>query len=231
MSAIRRTGFLPTMVVEGAAIDSHELRRLVDGEERGIAVVTHECFSRYAWRSKHAASRSSWEVTVRGDRKLLPLSKQISIPAVAKRKAALEITSEPNLEPFARPIPFNALATIDDSGYLAERGPSAPAIEGYQCIAQPLRLSSPTRHGDGRGAWRGQQALELRELSGAAGNIAESLKLERECHWRDRDLRARDGQLECAFRGAQDHVLATDRVEKNMLDIGQSGQPKPCTAG
>lgn len=133
---------------------------------------------------------------------MLPLSKQIAVAAVAQSKAPLEVPADANLETSARPIPFDARSTINEGGYVAERRSGPATIERNQCITKSLRLSAPARCRVGRGAWCGQESLELGELPSVGGNVAEILDYEAQNHRRDRAWSTRYGELERAFCGA-----------------------------
>ena len=58
----------------------------------------------------------------------------------------------------------------------------------------------------------------------------QAMQLEGESNRRDDGLRACNGELERAFCGAQDNVLASNRIEKNMFNVTQAGNAKSSLA-
>ena len=72
-------------------------------------------------------------------------------------------------------------------------------------------------------------SLERRCETAASSSMSRTRKLNR--HGCDSGLRTSDGELKGGSSCTQDHMLPAERIEKNMLDIGQSRNTKPLTTG
>jgi len=163
-----------------------------------------------------------WGGATRGVIELHTLSaEQLAIAAVAKCDAPLQVAPQAMPETLAGPVPFDALSAIDDCGSFTEGGAGAMAVVRDESIAEPLGVTGPARWCDRRIGRRSDETFQFAEpLRGGADRVALGDE-NAECYGRHDGPAPIDGQLQVHGAGAQYDVLPAERIDENVLDVGE----------
>jgi len=222
MPARRRTLAAPAQVVESAALDAQQSRRLVDGEKGRVVIPEHEDLHEALVSAQSVAMPALWGGPIcRGLKLHTRSAEQAAIAAPAKRLAALDIPAKALPQATPWPLAFDALASVDDDGSLSQAHTCVAAIQRDQRVTELPGQRAPRREPSREVLRPGKDAVNARKRLRGRADLAAMTEAYDERNRTGDSFAPTHDELHRAAARAQDDVLAADGVDKNVLDVGK----------